>query len=65
MPNAMQAFSVLGLTEKDGWTPPKFPRPMPGQPPVDYVGMQKEAFVKWLAGPGKDYTIKKVVAKKK
>jgi hypothetical protein len=62
--NPMQAFYQLGLTEKDGWTPPKFVPAQPGQPPVDFGVVQKEAFVKWLAGPGKDYQIKKVVAKK-
>jgi hypothetical protein len=62
--NPMQAFYQLGLTDKDGWKPPVFPPQKPGQPPVDFVGVQKEAFVKWLAGPGKDYQIKKVVPKK-
>jgi hypothetical protein len=63
-PNAYQAFSMLGLTEADGYKQPMFPRPQPGQPPVDFAAMQKEAFVKWLDGPGKDYRIKKLVAKK-
>jgi hypothetical protein len=58
------AFTQLGLTDKDGWKPPVFPPQKPGQPPVDFVGIQKEAFVKWLAGPGKDYRVKKVVSKK-
>lgn len=63
--NAQSAFYQLGLTENDGWTPPPFVRPKPGQPPVDFVAVQKEAFVKWLAGAGKDYKIKKFVAKTK
>ena len=62
-PNALQAFYQLGLTDKDGWKQPEFPIPQPGAPPVDFVAMQKEAFVKLLAGPGKDYVVKKVVAK--
>lgn len=62
--NAMSAFYQLGLTDKDGWVAPKFVRPAPGQPPVDFTAVQKDAFVKWLAGPGKDYQIKKIVAKK-
>jgi len=62
--NPMNAFYQLGLTDKDGWKQPAFPQPQPGQPPVDFAAIQKEAFVKWLAGPGKDYVIKKVVAKK-
>jgi hypothetical protein len=62
-PNAMQAFYQLGLTDQDGWKQPMFPQPVPGAPPVDFVGIQKDAFVKWLAGPGKDYVVKKVVAK--
>ena len=64
MPTALQAFSQLVLTDKDGWKPPVFPRPQPGQPPVDFGAIQKKAFVDWLAGAGKDYVIKKVVAKK-
>jgi len=63
-PNAMQAFYQLGLNDKDGWKQPVFPQPQPGQPPVDFVAIQKDAFVKWLAGAGKDYQIKKIVAKK-
>jgi hypothetical protein len=64
MPNALQAFAQLRLTDKDGWKQPVFPKAAPGQP-VDFAAIQKDAFVKWLAGPGKDYQIKKVVAKKK
>lgn len=64
-PNAMQAFYQLGLTDKDGWKQPMFPRPQPGQPPVDFTAIMKDAFVKWLAGDGKDYVIKKVVPKAK
>jgi hypothetical protein len=63
-PTPLQAFYSLGLTEKDGWTPPKFPRPQAGQPPVDFAALTKEAFVKWLEGPGKDYQIKRFVRKK-
>ena len=63
-PNALTAFYQLGLTAKDGWKPPAFPQPKPGQPPVDFTAIQKDAFVKWLAGPGKDYQIKKFVPKK-
>lgn len=64
MLNPIQAFYQLQLNEKDGWTPPKFPNPVPGQPPVDFNAIQKEAFVKWLDGAGKDYVVKKNVAKK-
>jgi hypothetical protein len=63
-PNAIQAFYSLGLTEQDGWKQPMFPRPQPGQPPVDFNLIVKDAFVKWLTGPGKDYQIKKIVPKK-
>jgi hypothetical protein len=63
-PNALSAFYQLGLTDKDGWKQPQFPQPQPGQPPVDFVAVQKDAFVKWLDGAGKDYVVKKVVAKK-
>lgn len=65
VPNGMQAFYMLGLNEKDGWTPPKPVPVKPGQPAVNINSVTKEAFVKWLAGPGKDYRIKRVVAKKK
>jgi hypothetical protein len=60
--NPYMAFAQLGLTDKDGFVQP-MPQQQPGVP-VDYVALQKEAFTKWLAGPGKDYVIKKVVAKK-
>lgn len=64
-PNGMQAFYSLGLTDGDGWVPPKPMRPQPGQPPMNFNQVTKDAFVKWLAGPGKDYQIKRVVPKKK
>jgi hypothetical protein len=64
-PNPVQAFYSLGLTEKDGWVQPQPPRPQPGQPPVNFNNLLKEAFVKWLDGPGKNYQIKKFVPKQK
>jgi hypothetical protein len=64
-PNALSAFYQLGLDEKDGWKQPEFPQPQAGAPPVDFNALLKDAFVKWLAGPGKDYVVKKVVEKKK
>lgn len=54
----IEAFSMLGLTEKDGWKPPP-----PARPPADFQSSTKEAFVKWLDGPGKGYRIKKFVPK--
>jgi hypothetical protein len=60
----MTAFSRLGLSEKDGFVRPMPPRPVAGQPRPDFAVMQKEAFVKWLEGPGKDYVVKKFVATK-
>ncbi|HEX4610184.1 MAG TPA: hypothetical protein VH092_18475 [Urbifossiella sp.] len=62
--NPMTAFHQLGLTPQDGWTPPQPQRPVPGQPPVDFAATTKAAFVAWLDGPGKDYRVKRVVAKK-
>lgn len=62
-PSPLLAFNQLGLTEKDGWIPPVIVS-APGQPGPDYAAVQKDAFAKWLAGPGKGYQIKKVVAKK-
>jgi hypothetical protein len=61
-PNALTAFGSLGLTEKDGWVRPKIVV-APGQPAPDFGAIQKDAFTKWLAGPGKDYRIKQLVAK--
>jgi hypothetical protein len=58
-PGAFQTFSLLGLNDKDGW---KFPVVKAGE---DYIEKAKEAFVKWLDGPGKDYQINKWVPKKK
>ena len=58
-PNAYLAFSQLGLTPQDGW---KYPMVKPGE---DYVEKTREAYVAWLAGPGKDYQIKKFATKKK
>lgn len=60
--NPFTAFNQLGLTPQDGWVPPQM-RPQPGQP-VDYAAVTKEAFVRWLAGPGKDYRVKRLVVKK-
>ena len=58
-PNALEVFGQLGLTEKDGW---KYPVVKPGE---DFTAKTKEAFAAWLAGPGKDYQIGKLVPKKK
>jgi hypothetical protein len=58
-PNAFQAFSQLGLTDKDGW---KYPVVKPGE---DFIDKTKEAFTAWVAGAGKDYQINKLVAKPK
>jgi hypothetical protein len=57
------AFRHLGLREKDGWIDPVV-AVVPGQPAPDYGEVHKDAFGKWLAGPGKDYQIKKLVPKK-
>jgi hypothetical protein len=61
-PSPMDAFQMLGLNQKDGWIPPVIVN-NPGAPPVDYGLVQKDAFEKWLAGAGKNYVIKKLVAK--
>ena len=57
--NGYQAFAQLGLGEQDGW---KYPVVKPGE---DVYAKTREAFTKWLAGPGKDYQIKTWAAKKK
>jgi hypothetical protein len=63
-PNPVQAFYSLGLNEKDGWIAPVIAPQPPGAPPIDFAAVQKDAFVKWLAGAGKNYVIKKNVPKK-
>lgn len=61
-PSPFQAFQSLNLTDKDGWVAPVIVN-TPGAPPVDYVAVQKDAFMKWLDGAGKNYQIKKMVPK--
>ncbi|VTR98069.1 unnamed protein product [Gemmata massiliana] len=57
--NFYQAFGMLGLNDdQDGW---KYPMAKPGE---DFTDKTKEAFVKWLDGPGKSYQINKFVKKK-
>jgi len=56
--NGYTSFAMLGLTEADGW---KAPAAEAGK---DFIELNREAFAKWLDGPGKDYRIKKFVAKK-
>jgi hypothetical protein len=58
-PNGPQTFYTLGLTEADGWKLPVVP---PGQNPNQVI---QDAFVQWLAGPGKDYRVKRNVPKRK
>jgi hypothetical protein len=58
------AYLSLGLTEQDGWKQPALPKAQAGVPPPDYTAIQKDAFKEWLASAGKDYVIKKFVAKK-
>ncbi|MCI0704276.1 MAG: hypothetical protein L0241_24725 [Planctomycetia bacterium] len=53
-----RAFSMLGLTEADGWKPPA------AEPGKNYPEVVRTAFAKWLDGPGKEYRIKKLVVKK-
>ena len=65
VPSLLQAFYQLGLTDKDGWKQPMAPPPQPGQPPADFAAILKKAYTEWLAGPGKDYRVKKLVARKK
>jgi hypothetical protein len=60
-PNALNpygTFSLLGITEKDGFELPI------AKPNEDFAEKSKEAFVKWLSGPGKDFQISKWVVKK-
>jgi len=54
---AMKSFYQLGLNPASGF---KQPQPKPG---VDFQDTLKAAFTTWLAGPGKDYRIEKIVPK--
>jgi hypothetical protein len=58
-PHPYQAFSMLGLNETSGF---KFPQVKPGE---DFITKAKDTYTAWLAGPGKDYQITKLVAKPK
>lgn len=62
-PGPFAASHQLGLTNKDGWIEPVIAPSPPGAPPPNYAAIRKDAFTKWLAGPGKDYRIKKFVPK--
>jgi hypothetical protein len=62
--NGSQAFYSLALNEKDGWVQPVVVN-TPGAPPVDFNAVMKDAFGKWIDGPGKNYQINKIVPKKK
>jgi hypothetical protein len=55
---AYRAFILLGIGEADGW---KAPNAEAGK---DYIELTRQAYIKWLDGPGKDYRIKKLVPKK-
>jgi hypothetical protein len=57
------AFLHLRLTEKEGWVMPVVGN-APGVPPPDFGQVLGDAFGEWLKGPGKNYTIKKLVPKK-
>ena len=63
-PLAYLAFLHLGLTEKDGWVEPVVAPSPPGVPPPDTGAVIGDAYGQWLNGPGKNYTIKKLVRKK-
>ncbi len=54
----VQLFFSLGLTKNDGWVMPK---PQAG---MNFNALIKDEFTRWLEGPGKDYQIKRIVAKK-
>jgi hypothetical protein len=57
--NGFLAVYRLGLGEADGWKAPI------GKPGEEYSETTRKAFAAWLAGPGKDYRIKKFVPAKK
>ncbi len=62
--NGSQAFYSLALTAKDGWVQPVVVN-TPGAPPVDFNAVMKDAFGKWIDGPGKNYQISKIAPKQK
>src|SRR4029079_5732777 len=55
--NGFSAIHRLGLSEADGWKAPG------AKPNEEFAETTRKAFVAWLAGPGKDYRVKKVVPK--
>ncbi|MBN9122334.1 MAG: hypothetical protein J0I06_24875 [Planctomycetes bacterium] len=57
--NGYRTFGQLRLTDADGWKPPVV------KAGENHVEKTKEAFVAWLAGPGKDHQVRKFVPKKK
>ena len=57
------AFLYLGLSDKDGWVDPVIVN-NPKTPRPDQGAVIGHAFGEWLKGPGKNYTIKKLVPKK-
>ncbi|MBA4063804.1 MAG: hypothetical protein C0501_08845 [Isosphaera sp.] len=59
--NGSQTFYRLGLTAADGWVQPAVSNPAGA--PVDFTAILKDAFGKWVDGPGKDYRVNKVVPK--
>jgi hypothetical protein len=62
-PGPFTASYQLNLTKADGWVEPVIAPSPPGVAPPDFAGIRKDAFAKWLAGPGKDYRVKKLVPK--
>jgi hypothetical protein len=48
------AIYRLGLSESDGWKAP------PGKGGEEYTETVRKAFIAWLEGPGKDYTINRI-----
>ena len=57
VPNGYSVFSQLGLTAADGWKSPVV------KPNEDIIAKTQEAFVAWLAGPGKGYQISRFAPK--
>jgi hypothetical protein len=55
--NGFTTFYRLGLGDNNGW---KTPAIKPGE---DYMETTRQAFVAWLAGPGKYYRINKLLPK--
>jgi hypothetical protein len=62
--SAFNVFHQLPIDQEDGWKGMRALLQVALDKKVDFVTVVRDEFVKWVAGPGKDYRIKKLVSKK-